>query len=97
MNHKIKKLDYGSMEAATLGSFGITYKSIADATGLRLPQVKYRLKQAGVRTRDYTRGKSELAQLIIVGTKKFTLAGLRHHIQDRLQDEYEKIGFVLDV
>jgi len=54
------------VECVILARLGFTYKAIGRQTNLTEGQVGYRLKIAGVSSRDYRRGESDLATKIMV-------------------------------
>jgi hypothetical protein len=62
LTEKATKADYWVL---ILAGFGLSYKAIADRTGLTVHQVRHRLSEAGVKVRDYRNGQNKMAERVI--------------------------------
>lgn len=90
---RINMLHGDNFKAAFLAEFGFTQKAIGLELGLSIGQVHYRLKRAGVKTRDYRQGKGVIARMIINGVRRAGVPQLREFTEDHLRRQLRQIGW----
>lgn len=90
---RINMLEGDNFKAAFLAEFGLTANAIGRELGFSDGQVYYRLKKAHVKTADYRRGESVIAQMIIKGTRRAGVGQLREFTEDHLRRQLRQIGW----
>ena len=73
------------VELAVRGLLGQSLWAIMDATGLRLGQVNYRLRKAGIKLRPFRDGEGQFAQSMLAAGRGAATSHVRVNIAPRFR------------
>lgn len=87
---RINMLDEENLRVVVLGEFGLFARVIGETLGLTEGQVHYRLRKGNVQLRNYGRGHSIVARMVIEKSRAVGINQLRqfveHSVRERLRD-----------